>query len=104
MYYSVTFHGYQLDFGDAGGWWQWQLEHVYRSTKVERSWGNRLYLAGFLDHNLWLGGDDSPWNSVSSASTNSVCVSPEVCTSWLSIASINTWTKMATAWVWDYSI
>ena len=58
LFYSLAVHGYQLDFVEEPGW-RWQLEHVYKIGLFAHAWGDRAYLAGFLDHNLWVGGGDA---------------------------------------------
>ena len=51
MAYSVNFHFYQLDFVSQPGW-RWQIEHVYRMNVLPQMLGKRVYVGGFLDHNL----------------------------------------------------
>lgn len=53
--YSVTFHGHQFDFIKEKGW-RGQLEHAYRLKPFTGHFGSRFYLAGFVDHSLWLKG------------------------------------------------
>ena len=63
MFYMVAVQGYQFDSVAEPGW-RWQLGHVYRIGLFARSRGDRAYLAGFMDHNLWVGGDETrPWAS-----------------------------------------
>lgn len=45
--YSVNFHVIQFDQLDGSNW---QIEHVYKVSPD--FWNKRLYLSGFLDHNL----------------------------------------------------
>lgn len=52
--YTLTFHAAKLTYAPTGGW-QPQLEHAYRWDLVP----GRVYLGGFLDHDLQLGGDDT---------------------------------------------
>jgi hypothetical protein len=62
MFYAVNFHTYQLDFVSANGW-RWQIEHVYKFQLLEPWLKDRVYIAGFIDHNLWIGGDDADFRS-----------------------------------------
>lgn len=56
LMYFINFHALQIDFQDAAGQGM-QIEHVYRLNILPELLDKRVYLAGFLDHNLWLGGD-----------------------------------------------
>ena len=49
--YSVNFHLLETD--GTG----WQMEHVYRRTFFDK----RIYIAGFVDHNINNGGRNSAW-------------------------------------------
>ncbi len=53
--YFVTFFPAQLDFVTSGGY-RAQIEHVYRLHPFARHLQQRLYVAGFLDHNFWFRG------------------------------------------------
>lgn len=53
--YHVNLHAFQFDFIEEVGW-RGQVEHVYKLRPLSGALGARFYLAGFMDHNLWLGG------------------------------------------------
>lgn len=50
--YTLNLHAAKLTYASTGGW-QPQIEHAYRWDLVP----GRLYLGGFLDHDLQVGGD-----------------------------------------------
>lgn len=53
-FYSVNVHLLQVDFVTTTGW-RGQIEHVYKIRLFPTLMDRRLYLSGFLDHNLALG-------------------------------------------------
>lgn len=57
--YSIVFHGAQFDKMDG---YQWQIEHRFRFNILPEAFDNRVYLAGFADHNFnHEGGLDTTW-------------------------------------------
>lgn len=48
-FYSVFFHFLQMDFTNG---YQWQIEHAYRIAPFSEMLDGRLYLGGFVDHNI----------------------------------------------------
>lgn len=52
--YFVDFHAVQFDHLPEG--YGGQIEHVYRLDILPGAIGDRAYLGGFTDHNVWLGG------------------------------------------------
>ncbi|MEE9383949.1 MAG: hypothetical protein V3V08_11100 [Nannocystaceae bacterium] len=50
--YALNFYPAQLDYIQGGGW-RSQLEHAYRLKMLPKHLDRRIYVSGFLDHNLW---------------------------------------------------
>ena len=51
--YFVDFHALQLTHLSGG--YRSQIEHAYRLDVLPCVFGDRIYLGGFTDHNLWFG-------------------------------------------------
>lgn len=54
LFASVQYHPLQTDFNSSPGWGQ-SLEYVYRMQIMPQMFNDRLYIGGFVDHNLDFG-------------------------------------------------
>lgn len=56
LFFSVSLHALEFTFLEGG--YTGQIEHVYCLTPWSDALDQRIYIAGFIDHNVWLSGPE----------------------------------------------